>query len=103
MSRHILSDHAKLDLQQIWNYIAEDNIDAADRVRDELRSAMRQLAETPGIGHTRVDVSDRRIRFWSVYSYLIAYVPDSKPLTIVRVVHGARNIKAIFRKKPPRQ
>jgi toxin ParE1/3/4 len=96
MSAFVLSAQARLDLQLIWNRIAENNIDAADRVMDEFRLAMRQLAQRPGMGHRRSDVKNPRYRFWSVYSYLIAYFPDTKPLEIVRVIHGARDIRALF-------
>lgn len=31
MSGYVLSEDADLDLDDIWEYIAQDNIDAADR------------------------------------------------------------------------
>jgi plasmid stabilization system protein ParE len=80
MSRYALSARAKTDLQQIWNYIADDNIDAADKVRNEIRSALEKLARTPFIGHTRRDVKNPAYRFWLVYSYLIVYRPETSPL-----------------------
>ena len=97
MSRYTLSARAKLDIQLIWNYIAETNIDAADRVKSEIRAAMEQLVRMPGMGHRRLDVNNPRYRFWSVFSYVIAYVPDTKPLHIVRVVHGAQNFSRLFK------
>src|SRR5690242_6411404 len=96
MSQYILSRRAKVDVQQIWNHIADENIDAADKVKDELRSAMRKLAEMPGLGHRRSDILNPQYRFWSVFSYLIAYLPDTRPLQIVRVVHGARDLRKLF-------
>jgi antitoxin ParD1/3/4/toxin ParE1/3/4 len=97
LSKYVLTRRAQVDVQRIWNYIAEDDLDAADKVRDALRGAMRKLADMPGMGHERREVKNRRYRFWSVYSYLIAYFPDTKPLQIVRVVHGAQNLKRLFR------
>lgn len=96
MSRYVLTRRARLDVQEIWGYIAEDSIDAADRVMAELRSAMEGLAEMPGKGHRRSDVRNSRYRFWSVYSYVIAYFPDTSPVQIVRVVHGRRNFRRLF-------
>jgi antitoxin ParD1/3/4/toxin ParE1/3/4 len=96
MSKFVLTRRAKVDVQLIWNHIAEDNIDAADKVKDELRLAMRQMAEMPGMVHRRSDVIDTRLRFWLVYSYLIAYLPGTIPLQIVRVVHGSRDIGTLF-------
>ena len=46
----MLTRRAKVDVQQIWNWIAERDIDAADKVKDELRSAMKLLAQRPGAG-----------------------------------------------------
>jgi plasmid stabilization system protein ParE len=97
VSKYVLTAKARLDLRLIWLRIAEDNIDAADKVKAKLRLAMEQLARMPGMGHRRADVKNPRYRFWSVYSYLIAYYPDTKPLQVVRVVHGAQNIKKLFR------
>jgi plasmid stabilization system protein ParE len=31
MNRYVLSVAAELDLDEIWEYIAQDNLDAADR------------------------------------------------------------------------
>ena len=43
-------------LFDIWEFIARDEIDAADRVRDELFSAMSVIAETAEKGHFRKDL-----------------------------------------------
>jgi len=50
----------------------------------------------PGIGHSRTDVEDPRYRFWRIHSYIIAYRIDTKPITIARVLHGARDFRRIF-------
>lgn len=50
------------------------------------------LAENPGIGHTREDLTDRPVKFWSVFSYLVIYNPASDPLEIISVVHGGRDV-----------
>lgn len=36
MKRFILTPRAKQDVSDIWDYIADDNIEAADRVLDAL-------------------------------------------------------------------
>ena len=97
MKRYVLSNAAKLDLEQIWEYIADHDIDAADKVRNEIRDALDRLARVPGIGHRRPDVKNPRYRFCVVYSYVIAYFPDTKPVQIIRIVHGARNLKRLFK------
>jgi toxin ParE1/3/4 len=98
MKRLLVTRTAFKDLLEIWNYIAADNLPAADRVRDELDQAMQKLCQTPGLGHSRADVPNPNYRFWRVYSYMIAYRVKSGTLYVSRVLHGARNFRAIFRK-----
>ena len=48
------------------------------------------------MGHHREDLADSRHRFWTIYSYVIAYRRETKPLQIIAVVHGARQLEAFF-------
>jgi len=84
---------ADADLQSIWEYFATENPAAANRLEDALHNAMQFLAEFPGLGHCRADVREKRYRFWSVFSYLIAYRTEGEDLIVVRVLHGARDIR----------
>jgi antitoxin ParD1/3/4/toxin ParE1/3/4 len=92
----VLTPRAEQDIGDIWDYIAVDSIDAADRVLTGLEKAILRLAKTPGIGHLREDLADRRHRFLLVYSYLIVYRFETKPLQIVRVLHAARDVQSIL-------
>lgn len=96
MRRFRLSPEARNDLFDIWAYIAEDSIDSADRVREEFYQAFTKLAEFPGLGHSRNDLTDKPLRFWPVHSYLIVYRPDSRPIEIVRVLSGYRDIGGLL-------
>ena len=69
--RFLVTTAAKADLRDIIDYIRQDHPEAARRVLEEFRGAMRRLAETPGMGHLREDLAAPPLRFWSVYSYLI--------------------------------
>lgn len=73
MASYELSPEALRDLQGVWDFIANDSPDAADRVIDELFQAFQHLAEWPRQGHTRRDLTQRDVRFWPVRSYLIVY------------------------------
>lgn len=55
-----------------------------------------RLAEWPGIGHERTDLADETLRVWTLQSYLIIYRPTSRPLEIVRVVSGYRDLVSLF-------
>lgn len=86
---------AEADLNDIWDYIAQDNPDAADRVTNEIVSAVEALVPFPNRGHVRPDLTARALRFIAVREYLIAYAPDEKPLWVVAVIHGRRNPRVI--------
>jgi antitoxin ParD1/3/4/toxin ParE1/3/4 len=61
---------------------------------------MAKLARTPGMGHLREDLADEPLKFWPVYSYLIIYRPETRPLQIVRVLHGARDLRRLLSSEP---
>jgi plasmid stabilization system protein ParE len=46
----LVTPEARADLRAIWEYIADDNIDAADRVLDQIEQAFNTLADMPGGG-----------------------------------------------------
>ena len=98
MRKLLIRPQARVDLLEIWHFIAKDDPGAANRVSERIEEAIRGLVVMPGKGHTRADVRAPQYRFWSVYSYVIAFRYDDETLTVVRVVHGARNFRTLFRK-----
>ena len=91
MSGYAFHPEAFTDLDQIWEYIAERNVDAADRVIADIFDGLRTLVASPHIGPRRPDLTSRPLRFKLVRDYLIAYAPDESPLWVVAVLHGSRN------------
>lgn len=57
---------------------------------------MHRPAERPGLGHARDDLADETLRVWTVHSYLVIYRPETRPLQVVRVLSGYRDIAALF-------
>jgi plasmid stabilization system protein ParE len=100
MKSFLLTRQAEDDLNAIWDNIASDSVSAAERVLDALETAMYRLAKMPGIGHLRVDLADRRHRFFLAYSYLIVYRSQTRPLQVIRVLHAARDVQEILGLKP---
>jgi len=93
--RVILARRASNDLDDIWTYVAaEAGARVASDLIDEILAAMDRLAEMPGMGHTRPDVSSPH-RVWSVFRFLIIYRFDSQALYVARVVHGQRDLRRI--------
>ena len=95
--RYRLTPNAQENINEICAFIAEDSVDAALRVPDALDHAFEELAAMPGMGHTREDLTARPVKFWRVYSYLVVYDPGSSPLTVIAVLHGARDIEQILK------
>lgn len=58
MSAYAFHPDAFADLDEIWEYIAEDNVDAADRVLADIHSTLTTLAGSPEIGHRRPDLTN---------------------------------------------
>jgi plasmid stabilization system protein ParE len=97
-ARFVFTEAAETQLLEILDYLADESESAAFRVRTAIYDAIIKLAENPGIGHTRQDLTDRPVKFWSVYSYLVVYDPDSRPLTVVAVLHGARDVGKMLKR-----
>ena len=91
-----LTPEAKADLREILLDIAEDSPDAAERLRVEFYQGLERLGRSPGIGHYHEELLDRRYRFWNFYSYVVAYQWERKPVQIIAVAHGARDLAAFF-------
>jgi plasmid stabilization system protein ParE len=90
-----LTPAAEDDLFDIWCFIAPENLQAADRLQAELLAACQRIADKPGMGHWRRDLTDKPVRFFTVRkTYLIVYDPASEPLAVIRVLHGARDVSA---------
>ena len=99
--RYVLAPEAAEDLAAIWRYIKKrSNLEIADRVESEIRERILFLSQNPGAGHWRKDLTDLALRFFPIYSYLIAYRPETKPLQIVAILHGRREIDRVLTKRP---
>jgi toxin ParE1/3/4 len=99
MCAYMLSAEALQDLQDIWDFIASDNAPAADKLENGFFEAFEMLAKRPRMGHTRSDLTERDVRFWPVSSYLIVYRSIPTALQIVAVLHGARDVTEVIRKR----
>lgn len=86
---------AELDLDEIYARIAGDSIAAADRVLLRVLAAEQRLLQFPEIGQARPDLLPG-LRHWPVGNYLIFYRIDPEAITVIRVVHGARDLPALF-------
>ena len=71
----------------------------ANRIQAELLDAFEGLAEIPGKGHRRSDLTRRDVLSFSVYEYMIVY-RRAATVEIVGVLHVKRILKERLPKKP---
>jgi plasmid stabilization system protein ParE len=98
-SDFVLTRLAVDDLDNIWNYIARDSQDAANRVESAVFSGLVSLARHPLIGSKRSDLTPLPVRFWPIRefpSYIVVYRPETRPLEIVAILHGKREISRLL-------
>lgn len=92
MSVYAFHPDAFAALDEIWEYIAQDNVNAADRVLADIHSTLILLAGSPHLRQRRPDLATRPLRFHVVREeFLVAYAPDEKLLWVIAVLHGRRN------------
>jgi toxin ParE1/3/4 len=95
MSRYRLTDEARQDLDEIWLYIAEDNLPAADSFLDALYDRFVLLAQQPLLGRARPELAPN-LRSFPVGNYVMFYRPIDDGIEVARVLHGSRDIDALF-------
>ena len=99
--RIVRTARADRDIVEIGLFIAEDSIEAADRFLEAVETTFLALAEMPRMGALRTFRNPRfaGVRMWRVKDfekYLIFYLNNDDGLEIVRVIHGAQDIPALF-------
>ena len=90
MPRLIWSPPALLDVQRLYRFLAERNIDAAKRAVKAIRQDMKLIARQPGIGRPAQDM-EPQYREWLIgfgdSSYIALYGYDGQTAVILAVRH----------------
>ena len=99
MSRFRFTSAASEDLREIVEYLAaEGSPETARRFVQGLTERCQSLADMPGIGRRREELSPG-LRSVPEGGYVIFYRTAEDGVQIVRVLHGARDIERIFAQK----
>ena len=95
----VLSPLAHSELEGILEHIAQDSGSTAiaDKVVGDFTRALNTLTASPGIGWRRKHLTGPTIRWWRVHSYLLLYNPETKPLRVIRILHGARDLERLLK------
>jgi toxin ParE1/3/4 len=100
-SRILRTPAARRDVLAIADYIAADNPDAAMRFIEAVRDGEQALLAMPGTGSSRSyrnpALEGMRMALVPGFrAYLIFYRPIAAGIEIIRILHGARDLAAIF-------
>jgi toxin ParE1/3/4 len=87
------SPQAEIDVTSIWQFIAGDNVKAADAMIDRIEKVFDMLAQNPLAGRARNDLAVA-LRSFPVGSYVVFYVPLPDGIEVVRVMNGRQDIDA---------
>jgi toxin ParE1/3/4 len=96
MGKAIRAPRAKIDLVNIADYIARDNLRAAIKLTDEIDAAVDRLAQYPGMGPQRNELG-RGLRSYPVGNYLIFYRIIDEGVEVVRIIDGRRKLRRALR------
>ena len=86
---------AAADILDVWDHIAEDSLDQADRWVDKLDEKFGILATQPLMGRAREELA-ADLRSFPFGRYVIFYMPVQDGIDVVRVLHSARDVDAAF-------
>jgi toxin ParE1/3/4 len=97
MKRYRLSSQALDDLEDIWDYLGleKDNPAAAQRQIEILHRKFRLLAQNPWLGEA-CDRLRPGLRFFTAGKYVVFYLPTQAGVEVERIIHGSRDIEALF-------
>ena len=92
-----LTETAEAELGTILAFIAErDGLSRAVHVHGKFSEAFEKLERVPGMWSVRSHLTGETIRWWPVFKFLVLYEPVADGIMVMRIVHGARNLDAIF-------
>lgn len=90
---------ALTDIVETAEYLAQDDIEIADRFFDAFESTLGEICNTPKIGSLRKYRNDVDVRMWFVQGFeksLIFYTETSDEIEVLRVIHSARDYTRFF-------
>jgi addiction module RelE/StbE family toxin len=84
---------AKIDLLDAWEYIAKESLVSADHVFDVIQSEAEMLLTQPLMGRARPELGNG-VRSWPTSTpYILFYLVTGDGITVLRVLHHARDLR----------
>ncbi|MSO98303.1 MAG: type II toxin-antitoxin system RelE/ParE family toxin [Rhodospirillaceae bacterium] len=92
MSLVYLTDAAIADLEDIWVFYSPDlGAERANALVESLADRLQAFAQQPRLGRARPDLGPD-LRVYILGEYLAFYVIEKGAITVVRILHGARDV-----------
>ena len=98
MTSPIFAPRAQRELRAAAEWIAEDNLAAADALLAAAMTAARRIEARAKLGRIRLELAPARYRFWSLrgFPYLLVYDAEAEPPIILRFVHQSRDLPGVL-------
>jgi toxin ParE1/3/4 len=90
-----IAEMAGEDLEDIWEYVAQNNPEAARRLIKEITGKFKLLRDHPQVGREQNTLLGW-LRSFPVKNYIILYRPFENGIEVLRVLHSARDIEKIL-------
>ncbi len=95
MSSYSFSDEAVKDINNICDYVARQNSQAASQFFDAIRKKCNLVAGFPYMGKSYSRLA-QNLRGFVVEDYIVFYYPREDGIDIARVVSGYRDLESLF-------
>ena len=89
------TETSEKDIENIWEYIAENDLQAANSFLVQIKEKFQLLAENKKLGR-EIHQLMINLRAFPHKRYMIFYFPTDEGIEIFRVVHGSRDIETLF-------
>lgn len=95
---YLITPAARSDIDEIWSYIfvQSGSHEIADRLIDTIYSRILLLSSYPYLGRDRSSDLGIGARSLTVGEYVIVYRLDANGVRVLRVIHGRRDLEALF-------
>ena len=89
--RVVWTDEARTALDEILNYVVQDSIQGARKILEDTLDRAGSLTTLSERGRMVPELEDPMVREVSVGSYRLLYEVKPSEISILAVIHGARN------------
>jgi toxin ParE1/3/4 len=95
MKRHIISQPAIKDLEEILDYFSSRDVEAGERFINKFEKKCKNLADFPNMGRSYDDIKPS-LQGLPLAGYIIFYRIIDDGIEIIRVISGYRDLKSLF-------